>query len=90
MSDRDAFRANRDADTIQDGFGSTWVKCSPTCDMQVVRPGKVQCSCDEVCSARYDIDEPDDLRTHTCALPAGHQELHRCPRCGNVWRAKNV
>lgn len=30
---------------IEDGFGGAWIKCSPTCDLQVVRPGKVQCSC---------------------------------------------
>lgn len=35
------------AQTVEDGFGGTWVKCSPTCDLQVVRPGKVQCSCEE-------------------------------------------
>lgn len=36
---------------VSDGFGSTWVKCrSLACDLQVVRPGKVQCSgiCNEV------------------------------------------
>jgi hypothetical protein len=30
---------------VEDGFGSTWSKCShPLCDLQVVRPGKSQCS----------------------------------------------
>ncbi len=30
---------------VADGFGSEWVKCShPLCDLEVVRPGKVQCS----------------------------------------------
>lgn len=31
---------------IEDGFGSTWVRCADDCRMQVVRPGKVQCDCD--------------------------------------------
>lgn len=34
-------------DVIEDGHGNAWVRCSPSCDMEVVRPGKVQCSCDE-------------------------------------------
>jgi hypothetical protein len=32
-------------DCIADGFGNEWLKCGPDCDMEVVRPGKVQCSC---------------------------------------------
>jgi len=34
-------------DTIEDGFGSVWSATCPNCGgktMQVVRPGKVQCS----------------------------------------------
>lgn len=34
--------------TINDGFGSEWSKCSKKdCGLHVVRPGKVQCWCDE-------------------------------------------
>ena len=30
---------------IEDGFGNCWAKCDHAlCDLQVVRPGKVQCS----------------------------------------------
>lgn len=29
---------------IEDGFGSSWATCGPGCDLQVVRPGKVQCN----------------------------------------------
>lgn len=32
---------------VEDGFGGQWIKCSRTCDLRVVRPGKVQCSCEE-------------------------------------------
>ena len=33
---------------VSDGCGSEWVKCNrPDCDLQVVRPGKVQCSCED-------------------------------------------
>lgn len=32
---------------LDDGFGNSWQKCArPDCDLHVVRPGKVQCSCD--------------------------------------------
>ena len=30
---------------VEDGHGSTWVKCGPGCDLHVVRPGEAQCSC---------------------------------------------
>ena len=33
------------AEVITDGFGSEWEKClRRDCDLQVVRPGKVQCN----------------------------------------------
>jgi hypothetical protein len=35
-------------DCIADGFGNEWLKCGPDCDMEVVRVGKVQCSCQQV------------------------------------------
>lgn len=39
-----------------------------------------------ICPARYEPEEPNDQRTHTCALPADHPEQpHRCPRCGITW-----
>lgn len=31
---------------VADGYGNQWEKCGPECDMEVVRPGKVQCSCE--------------------------------------------
>lgn len=32
---------------VTDGFGNIWQKCNkPECDLHVVRPGKVQCSCE--------------------------------------------
>lgn len=33
---------------LDDGFGNQWTKCGPDCCLEIVRPGKVQCSkCDE-------------------------------------------
>jgi hypothetical protein len=33
---------------IEDGFGNSWQKCARLdCDLHVVRPGKVQCSCND-------------------------------------------
>ena len=28
---------------LDDGFGNQWEKCGPTCKLEIVRPGKVQC-----------------------------------------------
>lgn len=47
------------SNSLDDGFGNIWMKCrSPECDLQIVRPGKVQCSdyCDE---AGWDEEEED-------------------------------
>jgi hypothetical protein len=41
------------------------------------------------CKSRYEPDEPDDGRTHTCNLEADHDTKHHCPRCGNDWEASN-
>ncbi len=32
---------------LDDGFGNRWQKCGPDCRMQIVRPGKVQCDCEQ-------------------------------------------
>ena len=29
---------------LDDGFGNKWEKCSATCALEIVRPGKVQCT----------------------------------------------
>ena len=35
--------------TLSDGHGTEWQRCSPDCDLHVVRPGVSECSCaDEV------------------------------------------
>lgn len=40
MSDSPAWTA-----AVDDGFGNVWMKCDRSyCDLQVVRPGKVQCN----------------------------------------------
>lgn len=31
---------------LPDGFGNHYTKCGLDCDLQIVRPGKVQCSCE--------------------------------------------
>jgi DNA-binding CsgD family transcriptional regulator len=31
---------------LDDGHGNMWERCSSTCKMEIVRPGKVQCDCD--------------------------------------------
>lgn len=36
--------------TVEDGFGNCWKRCAlgDLCGLHVVRPGKVQCACDEI------------------------------------------
>lgn len=31
---------------IDDGFGNTYLLCKPGCQLEIVRPGKVQCECE--------------------------------------------
>jgi hypothetical protein len=37
-----------DNEYVSDGHGNEWMRCGPDCDMEVVRVGKVQCSCREL------------------------------------------
>jgi hypothetical protein len=39
--------APQDFGDVDNGFGGLWPRCSETCDLHVVRPGKVQCRCGE-------------------------------------------
>jgi hypothetical protein len=32
---------------VDDGYGNMWEKCGPGCHLAIVRPGKVQCPCDD-------------------------------------------
>jgi hypothetical protein len=34
-------------ENISDGFVNSWPLCKPDCQLQVVRPGKVQCECED-------------------------------------------
>lgn len=36
-----------DPKLVEDGFGGAWTPCKPDCDLHVVRPGKVQCPCED-------------------------------------------
>jgi hypothetical protein len=38
-------RQERPSNYINDGQGRLWLKCSPTCDLHLVRPGQVTCRC---------------------------------------------
>lgn len=57
---------------IADGFGSTWIKCDREggCDLEVVRPGKVQCWC----------DDPDLDRCKTCGTVYMDDDECPCPK----------
>lgn len=46
----DDFKYINDDHQLADGFGNCWVKCDlkSKCELEIVRPGKVQCNrCDE-------------------------------------------
>jgi hypothetical protein len=48
---------------LEDGWGNLWVLCSDECDLEVVRPGKAQCS--GKCEALEGwLREPDPWETH--------------------------
>lgn len=47
--------------TVEDGFGNCWKRCAlgDLCGLHVVRPGKVQCACDEI-----DVDSQQLTTAH--------------------------
>lgn len=48
-----------DAGTLDDGFGNVWSLCDrQPCDLEIVRPGKVQCPCDRGDGPLYNDDRP--------------------------------
>lgn len=59
---------------LEDGFGNHWAKCDKHCRMQIVRPGKTQCECEEMTPAEMlrKIDSLEqsrkDLRARNKAL----------------------
>lgn len=49
-------------DWLSDGFGNSWARCSTDCDLEIVRPGKVQCSgvlCNELAGYWPEEDWPE-------------------------------
>ncbi len=42
---------------LDDGFGNLWERCGDACDLEIVRPGKVQCS-GQACG----VNEEDNFR----------------------------
>lgn len=44
---KDMTTPKEDFGEVDDGYGASWPKCRKACGLQVVRPGKVQCWCDE-------------------------------------------
>lgn len=49
--------ASEGATEIEDGFGGYWTTCGPDCDLQVMRPGKVQCN--RACATEVTSSESD-------------------------------
>ena len=48
---------------VDDGFGNVWECCTPGCNMEIVRPGKIQCEkCDhnsKKCDCTYGDTSPE-------------------------------
>ena len=53
-----------DFGTVEDGNGGVWPLCGPYCGVAVVRPGKVQCECDD--DPDYDAFDPESLGKFCC------------------------
>lgn len=61
--------------SVTDGFGNVWPRCDlgSDCGLHVVRPGKVQCWCD---NAKAEVLA---LRREISALK---RDVYACPPCG--------
>ncbi|AIY16150.1 hypothetical protein GUY44_12010 [Pimelobacter simplex] len=57
---------------IEDGFGGCWPTCGPGCDLQVVRPGKVQCNHTSSTCPDALAPEPSDRAGLSEALVISH------------------
>lgn len=66
---------------IEDGFGSSWTQCEmlDKCGLHVVRPGKVQCWCEDMNKENYlaQLDEITRLRA----------ELEQAKKSRDEWKA---
>lgn len=59
------------ATRIEDGFGGVWATCGPGCDLQVVRPGKVQCNRKSAaCPDASQDDDAYEAYAYTCPICA--------------------
>lgn len=58
------------ADVLDDGYGNLWALCGNNCDMEIVRPGKVQCS-GQACADLPGF-MPDDERSAYGAFDDGY------------------
>lgn len=65
-----------DPEIVEDGFGGSWVKCGPGCDMHVVRPGKVQCNC-----SKNSQSQRNDLRTEGAVERIRRSHDRECGIC---------
>ena len=79
MSEKDRFTTGR---TVEDGFGSVWVMCDrERCGIQVVRPGKCQCWCDESVGS---------LRNGSVDWPAKYEEAINSLLWSSEWQTDEM
>lgn len=63
---------------IDDGFGSTWALCKTGCQLEIVRPGKVQCECDNQSpyptQAQMDAEDAQEVYRLAAYLKENHDD----------------
>jgi hypothetical protein len=64
---------------VSDGHGNEWAKCGSDCDMELVRPGKVQCSCQE------QYVEPE-LTSETETKQTNDNQLNKTQQCAVLFQ----
>lgn len=85
-----------DHGVVEDGFGSVWPRCGEHCRIEVVRPGKAQCPCDNPSSLIGDLKRmasaihADAVLRGECIVCGKHGERHEdetqvAPYCPVVW-----
>jgi len=74
---------------VEDGVGGKWYKCGAGCHLEVLRPGKVQCLCDEdsdvlIAHSTENTIDGASLRCYYCHPSAGLNINHYgyCDDCG--------
>lgn len=74
------------ATTLDDGFGNVWAKCDRAdCQLQIVRPGKVQCSrCEEEADKDALLAEAAEVLREFSVVEPRDSDYGDCLHCQKV------